>query len=120
MSNTILIVDDSAVARMALKVLFDKYYPFIKILLAENTAQTIKILKEQEVNLISIDYNMPDQNGLELGMQIRQSNIKTPIVILTANIQNALKEKATEQGFDFIEKPITEKTLQQIISYIKG
>ena len=118
MDKKLLIVDDSAVARMALKVLFNKHYPSVTILLAENTAQAMNILKEQQFHLISVDYNMPDQNGLELGMQIRAIDSKTPIVLLTANIQNAIKEKATDQGFHFIEKPITEKTLTQIISFV--
>jgi len=119
MKDTILIVDDSEIARILLKSNFNKRYPSINTLLAENAEQARSILDKHSIALITIDLNMPDSNGLDLAIEIKQKGFDHPIVIITANIQNSVKFKVEKSGFYFLEKPIGKNTVDKIISILE-
>ena len=116
MGKKVLVVDDSMVARMFLKNLFDVKAPDWKVLEAGKGSQVSEILLKEDCDIVSIDYNMPDVNGLELAESVREEYPEKKIVILTANIQDSLRRKVENLGILFLEKPITEKTVEFLLS----
>ncbi|MBM9591649.1 response regulator [Leptospira sp. 201903075] len=104
-----LIVDDSTVTRLMIrKIILDKY-PNWEILEAD-TADAAKIVltEHQNIDFFSLDQNMPGTlSGLDLAEDLRKTYKNTKMVLITANIQDAIKNRAKSIGIDFVEKPVT-------------
>ena len=59
---------------------------------------------------------MPELDGFDATRQIRQLNIKVPIIALTASNQSETKAKCLEAGMnDFLSKPLVEQDLLNCI-----
>lgn len=65
--------------------------------------------------LILLDVNMPGMGGVAAAEQLRLLYPHTHIILVTANVQNAIRNRATELGVGFMEKPITETRIHQLI-----
>jgi DNA-binding response OmpR family regulator len=78
----ILVVDDEANIRHLYKAeLEDEGYD---VDVAKDGKETLEYLKENDVDLITLDIRMPEMDGLDLMRQIRESYRDIPIIILTA------------------------------------
>jgi CheY-like chemotaxis protein len=71
-------------------------------------------------DLILMDVNMPGMGGIAAAEQLRQLLPATPISLLTANVQTATRERAAQLGIGFMEKPITENRIAQLIATLEG
>ena len=79
-----LVVDDSKSARLALKVLLERYELIVDF--AETGEEAIDFLKSQTVDVIFMDHTMPGMTGLEAVSAIK-SNPRTamiPVMMYTA------------------------------------
>ncbi len=102
----ILIVEDSVDVLSALK----KGFKLMKVISdhCKNGAEGLMKLKEQEYDLAVLDLMLPDMRGETILKEIKDSGIRTPIVILTANTDVHKKAALLEMGAeDFIQKPFT-------------
>jgi len=68
-------------------------------------------------DFITMDVNMPGINGFEAAELIQRSHPQVKIVILTANIQGASRDKAEQLQVKFVQKPATQAAIQQAIDY---
>ncbi|RCW49841.1 MULTISPECIES: response regulator transcription factor [unclassified Halanaerobium] len=69
--------------------------------------EALKYAKNEEFDLLMIDYHMPDINGLKLVKEIRKINNSIPILVLTVDESLDLAEKFLNAGADdFANKPI--------------
>lgn len=82
---------------------------------AQNGKEAISIIESNTISLALIDYNMPEMDGISLAKKIRELYPNTCLQLITGNIQNATKKEAEKLNMNFIEKPITDETIQQII-----
>ncbi|MCK4841589.1 MAG: response regulator [Methylococcales bacterium] len=74
-----------------------------------NPVEALAWSKENEAELIIVDYMMPEMNGIDFITQFRQSeeNIEIPILMVTANDQLDVRYQALKSGAtDFLNKPI--------------
>ncbi len=102
--NTILIADDETDIVLMLSNFFKSKSYFI--LTATNGAETLKQV-ERNPDIILLDINMPDLNGLEVCECIRDY-ISCPIIFLTARIEDTDKVKGfAVGGDDYIVKPFS-------------
>lgn len=115
----LLVVDDSKVARLAISSYFSQIDQDILIHEAESGAEAIELVKTHDFDCITVDYNMPEMNGLEVAKKIYSIKQIPKIFVLTANIQNIVKNKVEESGFYFYTKPITKELIKQIYTEIK-
>ena len=113
--KNVLIVDDSAVTRILLKGTMIKHKNDWNILEASNGLEALKVLEENKIDMISIDYNMPGMDGLELVEIVKEKYPTVKIAILTANVQDAFREKVNLYSVEFLEKPITDETIKRLI-----
>jgi signal transduction histidine kinase/DNA-binding response OmpR family regulator len=108
----VLLVEDEKDVREYVK---DSLKDFYNILEAENGKQALKIIEEEEPDLIVSDIMMPEMDGLEL-THIIKSDLKTchiPIILLTAKASQEQKFEGLEEGADsYIPKPFNSKHLQ--------
>ncbi|MDR1365558.1 MAG: response regulator [Holosporales bacterium] len=104
---TILIIDDSKVARMMLKkILNDLGYD--NIAEAVDGPDGIACYAEKEPNLIFLDIVMPGMTGDEVLANIRALDEKTPVIILSSASSEIQVDICRQVGIsDFIKKPLT-------------
>lgn len=111
----ILVVDDSrTIRRVVSHVLRQLGYDLI--IEAEDGLQGLNKARESNFDLIITDWNMPKMSGIEMARNIRQQNIATPILMVTANGTSEDLIKASEAGISlFISKPMTLEKLGEKI-----
>jgi PAS domain S-box-containing protein len=114
----VLIVEDNKINMLLAKKLVSKIVPNSQIFEAYNGLEAIKYYKNDPLDLILMDIQMPIKNGYEATQEIRQLNKsdKIPIIALTAGIMVGEKEKCIESGMnDYISKPINKEELEKVI-----
>jgi len=106
-----IIVDDEPLAREELQALLGEVSN-IEIKAKFSTAlKALDFIKENDVDLIFLDIEMPLMNGLEFAMQIPE---KTLIVFTTAYPQYALKSYEFD-AIDYLLKPIDVNRLDKAV-----
>ncbi len=112
----ILLVDDNQIITETIAdYLRAKGY---QVILAHNGVQAVKKAKESHPNLILMDVQMPEMDGLEATRQIRADTemAEIPIIALTALARPHDKERCLEAGAnDYLSKPISFKGLAATI-----
>ncbi len=78
------------------------------ILHADDGQKAVDIVTEnQDIDIILMDVQMPEMNGLDATQKIKEIRPKLPIIAQTANAIAEEKQKCFEAGFDdFVTKPI--------------
>lgn len=109
--KTILIVDDSKLARLIINGIFNACYPQWEVVEAEDVVDAMDKSKDRQFDAISLDVNMPGQDGLSFAPKLKEMYPDIPIALITANIQPKVQERAKELGLYFIPKPITKDKL---------
>ncbi len=77
----------------------------------------IEKIESESFDLILLDYKMPDLNGIDILIKIRKSQIKTPVIIMTAYGTTELAIEAMKRGaYDYLIKPFERKELSRVVS----
>lgn len=116
MARTVLIVDDSKVARMMAAKALTKIHPDWVIVEAGDAKVAIAAVEAQSVDIALIDLNMPGGGGLALASSLRRQNPNMPIAVVTANIQEEVIARVRECDATFVAKPLTEEALVAFLS----
>jgi putative nucleotidyltransferase with HDIG domain len=77
---TVLVIDDEAGPRDALKVILR---PFFNIRAAESASAALDVLNSQPVDLITLDQKLPDRQGLDLLQEIKHDHADVEVIIIT-------------------------------------
>ncbi|MDP1949351.1 MAG: response regulator [Nitrospirota bacterium] len=77
---TLLVIDDEAGPRDALKVILRPYY---NIQAAESASAAIDVLNSQPIDLITLDQRLPDRRGLDLLRDIKHLHDDVEVIIIT-------------------------------------
>lgn len=116
----ILVVDDNQVnILVAKKLLFKLGYETDSV---ENGKMAIEYLEKNSVDLVLMDIQMPEMDGLEATRRIRADtrnfmNCEIPIIAVSANVTEEDQKRALEVGMnDFIAKPITFEILEEYLT----
>ncbi|GJM40845.1 MAG: DNA-binding response regulator [Ardenticatenaceae bacterium] len=107
--ETILVVDDEAnirdLARLYLET--DGY----RVILAQDGAQALKLVKENELALMVLDLMLPEIDGWEVCRRVRMGS-NLPILMLTARDDDIDKIVGLEMGADdYLTKPFNPREL---------
>lgn len=91
------------------------------IIRAKDGAAAVEICKNQKVDLVLMDIQMPGMNGFEATQEIKRLNNRTPVIAQTSFAMIGEKERCLQAGCDdFITKPLNIDTLlSKIEHYIK-
>lgn len=108
----ILIVEDNKEVRSYLKTVLIGY----ETIEAENGQEALNLLKNHNIDLIITDYMMPILDGKGLVSELKKQEIKTPIIVLTARIDNTGRLNMLRLGIDgYLIKPFIEEELLLMI-----
>lgn len=111
----ILIIDDSSFARMTIHTIMKNILPDGVFFLSDNGNAGFDIYSREKPDLILTDLLMPDLSGTQLVAKIREQDQATPIIIMTANIQNAVTAKLESMGIQgYIHKPAKFDKVEEI------
>lgn len=116
-SSTILIVEDNEINLYLAKILVEQIAPNSNILEARDGLEAVKMFKENMPDLVLMDIQMPNMNGIEATIKIRSEKRGelTPIIALTAGNMSGEKEKCLAAGMnDFMVKPLVKKDLAKM------
>ncbi len=113
----VLLVDDSRtmrnIQRKALSTGFDSF-EFVE---AEDGLDALsQIAAAGPVDLILLDWNMPNMNGLEFLVKFRQDNKTTPVIMVTTEAEKPAVIKALKAGVNnYLIKPFPPDKLIEIV-----
>uniref|UniRef100_Q07KH5 Response regulator receiver protein n=1 Tax=Rhodopseudomonas palustris (strain BisA53) TaxID=316055 RepID=Q07KH5_RHOP5 len=111
MQHKVLIVDDSKLARMVIASAFRRLRPEWDLVEATGADQALAVIAGHDVDIALVDFNMPGTDGLELLAQIRRTQPKMPMAVVSANMQNEIIARARDLDAAFIVKPLTDEAL---------
>lgn len=115
--KTILIVEDeSSIAFIMKEMLSDLG---ANILLAENGAEAMRLVRKSYCDLLVVDLTLPDTNGMELYFQIVQEkpHLATRFIFMTGyDLQAELDRLVKKTGNRFIQKPFQLLEFRELVS----
>ena len=119
--KVILIAEDVKMNMFLIKKIISNILPFVEIIEAENGREALEIVKKRDVDLVLMDVQMPEMDGMEATQNIRLLDLERvknlPIIALTAGALKEEKEKALNAGMnDFLTKPIDTEHLKIILN----
>jgi len=119
-NKSVLVVEDNKINQMITKKILEKNH--MKCMVADNGMDAIKIIKENEFDVILMDIHMPGISGIEATQKIREFNKQLPIIALTAVTVDENLDDFYRAGFnDIIPKPFkTEEFFEKIYRVIKN
>ena len=115
MGYRVLIVDDSKLARMAVAKALSALRPDWTRLEAVNADEALAMVKETEVDVTLLDFNMPGRDGLVLAAELRALKPDMPVAVVSANHQTEIVTRTREAGATFLAKPLTGGALAEFL-----
>ena len=92
---------------------------FKRILVAADGSEGLRLFWEHHPDIVLTDQIMPGLSGLDLVLKIRATGAKTPVVLMTSSIDNAVLLQSINAGVErFIPKPFDLKLLVRTLSSI--
>ena len=112
--HKVLVVDDDKVLQQSVKQALE--YHHVKVDVADNGKEAVGAVYREKYDLVVMDVNMPEMDGLEALTQIKQHDSSIIVLILTAysNVSDAVRA-VKEGAFNYLEKPITSDNLVALI-----
>jgi two-component system sensor histidine kinase/response regulator len=116
----ILVAEDNATSQVIAKKILEKAGHTVQI--AGNGVEAIKMVKEGSHDLVLMDVEMPEMNGLEATQFIRNTEQKSeqhiPIIAMTAYAMKEDRQRCLQAGMDaYLSKPVN---LEELYSTIGG
>ena len=112
----ILLAEDNKMNQMIAKKIFGKIGYDIDI--ADNGRSAVEMMEKKNFDLVFMDIQMPEMDGLEAASYILKKYGKSapPIIAMTANVLSEDESKCKEAGMkDFISKQFTIERLEKVI-----
>ena len=118
-----LLAEDHPVNQLLAKRIFRKLGHHVTV--ANNGREAVAAVKAGHFDLVAMDVQMPEMDGLAATIAIRSwektTGKHTPIIALTAHAMKGDRERCLEAGMDgYISKPIRGRELEQVISQVAG
>jgi len=112
---TVLIVDDAAFMRIAIKNVLEKN-GFVVVGDAKNGNEAIDKYKELRPEVVTMDITMPDMTGIDALKMIREYDPEAKVVMVSAMGQERMVKEAILSGAkSFIVKPFKEEHIVQTL-----
>jgi two-component system, cell cycle response regulator DivK len=114
---TVLYIEDNPLnRRLVRKLLTAKGY---QVLEAIDGSTGLEMVRAEKPNLVLLDINLPDIDGLELVKQLRTTPeiADIPVIALTANAMHGDRERCLAAGCDaYLAKPIARQELYNTLN----
>jgi signal transduction histidine kinase/DNA-binding response OmpR family regulator len=123
-SLKVLLAEDNAVnQRLAVRLLEKRGH---RVVVAANGLEALAALKKESFELVFMDVQMPEMDGIEATVAIREEEKRSgehvPVIALTAHAMKGDREKCLAAGMDgYLTKPIRPPELDEVLEeYVKS
>lgn len=101
----ILVIDDEELICWSLKRSIERYAGH-SVSCANNGIEALQKITEGQYDVVITDLKLPDINGSEIVKKIKEMNVDTPVIVVSAYLsQNIAKEALNQDVFRCINKP---------------
>jgi len=119
----VLLAEDSLVNQKLVRALLERRGH--RVVIANNGHEALGACLAERFDLILMDIQMPEMDGLEATAAIRraerQTGVRTPIVAMTAHVLQGDRERCLESGMDdYLAKPVRARRLFEAIEAATG
>ena len=123
MAFNFLIIDDSSIVRKVfLKTLGMTDIETTNVYQANNGLEGLEILKNNWVDLIFLDINMPVMDGIEFIRQLRTEGggaVDTPVIVISTEGSRVRKAELADQDVKaYLRKPVTPEVLAETVKTV--
>jgi CheY-like chemotaxis protein len=109
----VLVVDDDPVVGKSFNRVLSKDKGYV-VVTAQNAAEALEKMREQEYDVVFTDIKMPGMDGVELTERVKASRPWTPVVIITGYGTTANEQRAKAAGVsDFMRKPLSPEMIEE-------
>lgn len=120
MSYSVLIIDDEPLICMGMLELIDwSSYGFSRTDIRFNYEDGLKAALTHPYTLVISDICLHDSNGLELVRKVKQKNVRSRFVLISAHAEFRYAQEALELGvFQYLLKPLQKEALESCIAKV--
>ena len=117
-----LLVDDHPIIRDSLKQLLQKSFPSILIRVSTGTASALEEICSYPWTFVTLDINLPGQNGLQIIRKIQACCPQIPIIVFSLYSENQYRPRALRAGaVGYVPKEESPLKLVEVIkSVLRG
>ena len=112
-----MIVEDSKLAALAIKTALNGF-GYDDVVMVSDGLEAVKLEKEVEPDLITMDINMPNLNGIEATRQILSRNPTSKIIVITEKNLTDDEVKGLAGVKSIILKPVTKDKISAALAKI--
>ncbi len=110
----ILLVDDE---QDILDILHEHFAKECDVETAADGMTALAIVRARRPDVIFLDINMPGINGVDVLKSVKELDATIPVLMVTANADNALAAEAIKRGaFSYVPKPFDLKYLDHLVA----
>ena len=124
MSYNFLVIDDSKTARLMLaKSINLSGLPIGEVHMAENGREALDLLRDNWIDMVLTDINMPDMNGMELVRIMAQEGLlqTVPVVVVSTEGSDIRIGELRDHGIrDYLRKPVRAEHIRDVVEQILG
>lgn len=111
---TLLVIDDEQSVRYSFRRVFEGEKG--RVLLASTAAEGLALFREHRPDVLVLDLQLPDGNGLEVFREVHKLDPKRPVIFVTAHGTTETAIEAMKGGaFDYLVKPVDLERMSQVI-----
>jgi two-component system response regulator NreC len=115
-ATTIVLADDHAVVRSALRMLIEAEADFEVVAEAGDAETTIRYVRGHKPTVLILDLNMPGRSSLEAIPDIKEASPETEVVVLTMQNEPAFARRALQAGVrGYVLKEAADSELVQAV-----
>jgi response regulator of citrate/malate metabolism len=109
----VLVVEDDPVAADAHRLYVERVPGFVVVGVAHTGAEAVRIVEQRPVDLILLDFYLPDGHGLQIMRVLRASSVSVDVIAVTSARDLAMVRAAVSAGVvQYLLKPFTFATLR--------
>jgi DNA-binding NtrC family response regulator len=104
MLSILIVDDDQNMTKTLVDIINIKGYQAIA---ASSGIEALEVMRQSEITVVLSDVKMPDMNGVELFLEIKDSYPNIPVILMTAYAQDELIQQGMAEGVQTIlTKPL--------------
>ncbi|KAA3655012.1 response regulator [Denitromonas sp.] len=115
MASTVLVVDDSAMARKMLIRSLPASWD-VEVRQATNGVEALAAYRQGDVDVMFLDLTMPEMDGFQVLETLRAEGLNCLVVVVSADIQPEAQERVKRLGaIAFVKKPVDAEKLGVVL-----
>lgn len=118
--NKLLLIDDHPLFRDGMQSLLRRLHPEVQILEAGTCAAGVcTVIENPDIDLVLLDLELPDGNGMEALAKVRESHAEIPVVVLSGLTDQQSIRQALERGaMGYVPKTSTTEIMLKALQLV--